>query len=82
MTGITEETIQNYVTDARIAITNNRREKVQGKLYNSPLGVTVLANNDIDTGLLYNRQNIIDHESVKQGISFNDLCKLTEKTNE
>lgn len=78
MTGLSEDIIQAYVTAARMEITKNRRDKVQGKLYNSPLGVTVLANNDIDTGLMYNRQNMIDNQTVKQGLTVNDFVKISQ----
>ena len=81
MTGIDEPIINQYVTAARFKLSNNRRDKVQGKLYNSPLGVTVLANNDIDTGLMYNRQNMIDNQTVKQGLTVNDFVKISQQDN-
>jgi len=82
MTGLSEDIIQAYVTEARLEITKNRRDKVQGKLYNSPLGVTVLANNDTDTGLMYNRQNMIERETVKQGLTVNDFVKIAQANND
>ena len=82
MTGLDEGTIDKYVTRAKSEITKNRKELVQNKLYDTPLGVTVLANNDQDTGLMYNRQNMIERETVKQGLTLNDFVKISQKHDE
>ena len=79
LTGLSEDALYSYLTDIRSELTKNRREKVQGKLYNTPVGVVTLANNDLDTGLMYNRQNIVDHETVKQKLSLNDFVKISQK---
>lgn len=79
LTGLDEGTIERYVTDVKYELTKNRREKVQGKLFDNPVGVVTLANNDIDTGLMYNRQNIVDHETVKQQLTLNDFVKISQK---
>ena len=64
---------------AKSEIVNNRKELVQNKLYDSPLGVTVLANNEASVGLMYNRQNIIDKQTVAQNITVKDFVKIAQK---
>lgn len=71
--GLTEETMEGYVTRGRLIIGKHRKNFVQNRLNDSPVGVIALANNDIDTGLLYTRQNIVAHATVKKALSFNDL---------
>ena len=39
-----------------------------------------MANNDLDTGLCYTRQNIADRATVNKALSFSDLVKIGEKT--
>lgn len=77
LTGITEETIDEYVTTGRSDIQKSRKQAVQNKLYDTTIGVIALANNDIDTGLLYTRQNIVDHATVKKALSFADLKQIS-----
>lgn len=72
-TGIQEDTIKQYVTASSMEILNARREFVRNKLSDNNLGVTVLANNDPSVGLLYTRQNAIETQVIKQGLSLSDL---------
>ncbi len=58
-----------------------RKTYVQNRLNNSPLGILTLANNDIETGLLYTRQNIVTHEAVKKSLSFEDLKRIANNIN-
>ena len=76
--GITEETTQKYLTRSKLELLKLRKDYIQNELSNTPLGITVLANHDQDTGLLYNRQNILEREAVKHSLSKNDLLKLPE----
>lgn len=76
LTGINKHTASEYVTDFSQSIQIARRVYIQNRLNNSPLGVLTLANNDIDTGLLYTRQNIVAHETVKKALSFEDLKRI------
>lgn len=77
LTGMEEETIDRYVTNGRDIIRKLRKSAVQNKLYDTTIGVIALANNDIDTGLLYTRQNIVDHATVKKALSFADLKQIS-----
>ena len=79
-TGITEETTQKYVTASRLELTKQRKLFIQNKLTESPVGVIALANNDQDTGLMYNRQNMVEKETIKQGLTLNDFIKISDKT--
>ena len=74
--GFKFETIDKYVTGAREQLQIARKTYVQNRLNNSPLGILTLANNDIETGLLYTRQNIVTHEAVKKSLSFEDLKRI------
>lgn len=76
LTGYKFETIDKYVTGARELLQIARKTYVQNRLNNSPLGILTLANNDIETGLLYTRQNIVTHEAVKKSLSFEDLKRI------
>lgn len=76
LTGIPVITAERYVTGATIYLQNARKTYVQNRLNNSPLGILTLANNDIETGLLYTRQNIVTHEAVKKSLSFEDLKRI------
>jgi len=76
LTGYKFETIDKYVTGAKDILQLARKTYIQNRLNNSPLGILTLANNDIETGLLYNRQNIITHEAVKKSLSFEDLKRI------
>lgn len=78
-TGIDEETIRQYdVTPGGLGIGKRRKNYIQNRLNNTPIGVMTLANNDIETGLLYTRQNIVTHEAVKRSLSFDDLKRLAD----
>ena len=78
-TGLTEETVQKYVTDAAIELSKSRKTAIQNKLYEAPVGVITLANNDADSGLMYNRQNIVDHATVKKALDFSELVQIAQK---
>lgn len=73
LTGIQEDTIKTYLTGAGLEILNARRDFIRNKLSDNNLGVTVLANNDPSVGLLYTRQNAIETQVIKQGLSLSDL---------
>lgn len=72
-TGIQEDTIKQYVTASSMEILNARKEYIRNKLADNNLGVTVLANNDTSIGLLYTRQNAIETQAIRQGLSLSDL---------
>ena len=76
LSGYKFETIDKYVTGVREQLQIARKTYVQNRLNNSPLGILTLANNDIETGLLYTRQNIVTHEAVKKSLSFEDLKRI------
>lgn len=76
LSGIKIDTACQYVTAARELLQIARKTYVQNRLNNSPLGILTLANNDIETGLLYTRQNIVTHEAVKKSLSFEDLKRI------
>ena len=76
LTGIKIDIASQYVTAARELLQMARKTYVQNRLNNSPLGILTLANNDIETGLLYTRQNIVAHEAVKKSLSFEDLKRI------
>ena len=59
--------------------TKTRKNYIQNKLADTPIGNITLANNDIDTGLNYSRQNMIAHETVKKALDFADIVKLAQK---
>jgi len=80
LTGIEDTNICKYVTDARKRIAKTRKTWVQNGLSQFPIGMVTLANNDLDTGLCYNRQNITDRATVNKALSFNDLVQIGEKT--
>ena len=61
-------------------IINNRKEYTRNKLFDNNLGLTVLANNDTSIGLLYTRQNAIETQAIKQGLSLSDLKPITDKS--
>ena len=68
-------------TGASLFIQNTRKSYIQNRLNNTPIGILALANNDIDTGLLYTRQNIVAHEAVKKSLSFDDLKRIAQGVN-
>ena len=78
LTGIQEDTTQEYLTSASLETLKHRREYIQNKLADSTLGVTVLANNDSSVGLMYTAKNQIRQETIKQ-ISMDNLPKLGAK---
>ena len=79
-TGIREDTLFRYVTPSKSDIVKARKAAIQNKLYEAPVGVITLANNDADSGLMYNRQNIADRETVKKALNFSELVKIAQKT--
>lgn len=79
LTGVYFETVDRVVTSALPKIRKARKAYVQNRLNNSTIGVLALANNDIDTGLLYTRQNIVDHATVRKALSFSDLQQIATK---
>lgn len=81
LTGIPFVTVEQYVTGASLFIQNTRKSYIQNRLNNTPIGILALANNDIDTGLLYTRQNIVAHEAVKKSLSFDDLKRIAQGVN-
>ena len=78
-TGLTEETVQTYVTDIRLAFQKSRKSAIQNKLYEGMIGVITLANNDSDSGLMYNRQNIQDQATVKKALNFSELVQIAQR---
>ena len=77
--GITEDSTMKYVTASRLELIKLRKDYIQNKLTETPVGVIALANNDVDSGLMYNRQNIVERETIKQGLSLNDFVKISDK---
>jgi len=82
LTGVNVNAFTEYVTNARGLISKTRRFWVQNALQGFPIGVVTLANHDIDTGLCYNRQDITDRATVSKALSFNDLVKIAEKSDD
>ena len=78
LTGIDISTFETYVTDSRLLIQNIRKNAIQNKLQSFPIGVVTLANNDLDTALCYNRQNITDRATVSKALNFSDLVRIGE----
>lgn len=78
--GIEEDTLQDVVTSSKQEVTKHRKDYIQNRLNDSTVGVIALANNDIDTSLLYTRQNLVDHATVKKALSFSDLRQIAQKT--
>lgn len=78
MTGIFRTVFEQYVTGAGLIITKCRKTWVQNGLSKFPIGMVTLANNDIDTGLCYNRQNITDRATVSKALNFSDLVRIGE----
>ena len=77
--GIQEDTLKKYVTVAGSLMCKMRKDYIQNALSDTPVGQIALANNDIDTGLMYNRQNMIERETVRQGLTLNDFVKISQK---
>lgn len=78
MTGIVEETVKQYVTNASLAMQNTRKSYLINRLNESNIGVLTLANHEQSIGLMYNRQNILDNATVKQSLTARDLVKLPQ----
>ena len=76
LTGITEETIKKYVTPSSLEILNIRREMLRNELYNDRMGRIVLANNDTSFGLEYEKKNTLERETIKQGLTLQELPRL------
>ena len=79
LTGIQEDTIKSIVTPASLEILNARKEYIRNRLSDNNLGITVLANNDTSVGLLYTRQNAIETQAIRQGLSLSDLKPIAQK---
>lgn len=77
-TGIEEPTLYKYVTAARLQMLKSRKDYLQNMLSNTPIGGIALANNDQDSGLMYNRQNILDKQTIQQNISVSDFVKIAQ----
>lgn len=78
LTGVDMASYEKYVTGARQFVQNIRKDNIQNKLQSFPIGIVTLANNDIDTGLCYNRQNITDRATVSKALNFSDLVRIGE----
>ena len=76
--GIEDGVLDRYVTFGKSIITKHRKNYVQEKLGESTVGIIALANNDVDTNLLYTRQNIVAQATVKKALSFADLRQIAE----
>ena len=59
-------------------MTKSRKTAIQNKLFEASVGVITLANNDADSGLMYNRQNIVDHATVKKALDFSELVRIAQ----
>ena len=79
LTGINDDLIKG-VTAIQSETLNNRREYIRNKLADNNLGITVLANNDLSVGLLYTRQNAIESQAIRTGLSLSDLRPITDKS--
>lgn len=79
ITGIDEKTLDKYVTDVKSVFKKMRKAYLQEEMTAFPLGVITLANNDIDSGLCYSRQNITDRAAVQKALSFDDLLQIAQK---
>ena len=76
--GVENEILEKYVTNLSSQITNYRKEFIRNNLSVTPIGNTVLANNDTSVGLLYTRQNAIENQAIRQGLSLSDLKKIDQ----
>ena len=73
MTGIDETKTLQHLTAAVSKIRNSTKNAVLNGLFDTPLGKTVLANNDPETGLMFARQNMITAHEVKHCDDINEL---------
>lgn len=76
LTGIDENTVKIYLTSSQSETLNLRREMLRNELASDKTGRIVLANNDSSYGLEYERKNTIERETIKQGLSLQDLPQL------
>lgn len=76
LTGIDEGTTEKYLTLAGFEISNLRREMLRNKLYSDKTGAIVLANNDTSYGLEYEKKNTVERETIKRGLSLQELPQL------
>lgn len=76
LTGIDEATASKYLTPSRFELLNIRREMLRNDLASDKVGRVVLANNDSSYGLEYERKNTIERETIKQGLSLQELPQL------
>lgn len=77
LTGIEEDTTKKYLTRAGVDTLNLRREMLRNELAQDKTGRIVLANNDQSYGLEYEKKSALDRETIKQGLSLQDLPKIT-----
>lgn len=63
-------------TDLTKLVRQLGKSNVRSKLADTPLGITVLANNDRETGLRYNAQSMLESATIQHAISANNLPKL------
>ena len=73
LTGIDEGTVKKYLTPASIEIVNFRREMLRNLLADDKTGRIVLANNDASFGLEYEKKNITERETIRQGLAVGEL---------
>lgn len=76
LTGIDEATTHKYLTPSRFELLNIRREMLRNDLASDKVGRVVLANNDSSYGLEYERKNTLERETIRQGLSLQELPKL------
>ena len=83
MTGICAEVVKQYVTTARLTILKVNQQYLINKLLDDgAIGHTVLANNEECYGLMYNRQNMLDKQTVSRNISLSDIRQIAQKSDE
>lgn len=89
LTGIARDTLNQWEnrdgasrkrSTVRKTIIETASQNTRQKLYSQTVGVIALANNDIETGLTYTRQKLIDGVAV-QAISTQALPKLSLNNN-
>ena len=73
LTGIDDGKTLDNLTAAKSNITKATKNAVLNGLFDTPLGKTVLANNDPETGLMFARQNMITAHEVKHCDDINEL---------
>lgn len=79
MSGISTEIVKQYVTTSSLIFQNVNQSYLIGKLLDDGVvGHTVLANNESQFGLNYNRQNLLDHATVRQSLQAFDLVQIAQ----